>query len=332
MKSEWMAEGLILAALVFALTVCIERLLIPRLRARAAQPILEIGPAWHLSKKGTPTLGGVGFIAAVLIVFFSWLLFSRRAVENVAWGKIAFLLLFSLLCGTIGLLDDLKKLTRRQNMGLSAWQKYLLLLALCVLFLYLSDLFFGLSTTLFIPFFDVKWEMGWLYYPFAAVYLTGVINALNLTDGMDGLLSTLVAVFCGLLVLLGLSIGESTAFFCGALLLGAVLGFLCFNAHPAKIFMGDTGSLFLGGMVGGYGILSGAPLLVLLAGGVFVIEAVSVILQVAWFKLSGGKRLLRMAPLHHHFEKGGWSEMRVVALFAFWGVLFAVLSFFEWVR
>ena len=156
--------------------------------------------------------------------------------------------------------------------------------------------------------------------------MTGVINALNLTDGVDGLLSSLVGVFSVFALFAGLLAGDGSSFLCGCLLLGGVLGFLCFNAHPAKVFMGDTGSLFLGGMVAGYGILSPSPLSVLIACGVFVAETFSVILQVAYFKLSHGKRILRMAPLHHHFEKGGWSEERVVLVFCACGVIMALLA------
>ncbi len=329
MKGEWLWQGGLLFALIFLLTVCLERRLIPRLREKASQPILEIGPAWHLSKAGTPTLGGIGFILAMLIVICAW---SPLAyfVGNSAWQKLLFLLLFSLCCGLIGLFDDWCKLSKKQNKGLSAWQKYLLQLLLSVAFLCVAKSFFGLSTAVTIPFLGAKWEMGAWYYPFAVLYLTGMINALNLTDGVDGLLSSLICVFSGFLVLLGLSVGEGVAFFTGASLLAAALGFLCFNAHPAKIFMGDTGSLFLGGIVAGYGILSASPLAILFSCGVFVIEAFSVILQVVWFKLSKGKRLFRMSPLHHHFEKGGWSEMRVVAVFCLWALVFAAGGFLLW--
>jgi phospho-N-acetylmuramoyl-pentapeptide-transferase len=303
----------------------LERGLVPRLRRYAAQPILEIGPHWHLSKRGTPTLGGLGFILSISLVF---LLFLPLWMENgqTEWKKLLFLVGFGLCCGLIGLVDDWQKLQKKQNKGLSAMQKYLLQLAISALFLWLAQKLFGLSTALSLPFGGRVIELGVLYYPFALLFLTGVVNALNLTDGVDGLLSSLVGVFSGFLLFLGVLWGEQTAFLCGCGLLGGVLGFLCFNAHPAKIFMGDTGSLFLGGMVAGYGILSPSPLCVLLGCGVFLIEAFSVILQVCFFKLTHGKRILRMAPLHHHFEKGGWSEERVVLVFSALGVIFALLA------
>ncbi len=327
MNGEVLWQGAFLLFLVFFLTVLIEARLVPRLRRFAAQPILEIGPNWHMSKAGTPTLGGLGFILAILLAIFVFLPFWTTR-GTVAWQKPLFVVFFAFLCGAIGFFDDRKKLFKKQNQGLTAAQKYALQLALCVLFLLAARRFFGLETSLPLPFGDMRLELGVWYYPFAVLFLTGVINALNLTDGVDGLLSSLVGVLAGFLLLTGISLGEENAFLSGCLLLGAVLGFLCFNAHPAKIFMGDTGSLFLGGMVAGYAILSPSPLAVLIACGVFAIEAFSVIAQVVYFKLSGGKRMFRMAPLHHHFEKSGWSEERVVMTFCACGVLFAVLAFF----
>ncbi len=327
MNGEVLWQGGILLLGVFLLTVLIERQLVPRLRSFAAQPILTIGPSWHMSKAGTPTLGGLGFILAILL--FSGVLLPFWIVRGtLAWQKPLFLVGFAFLCGAIGFWDDRKKLFKKQNQGLSAAQKYALQLAVCALFLGLARRFSFVQTALPVPFTDMYLELGVWYYPFAILFLTGVINALNLTDGVDGLLSSLVGVFAGFLLLLGISVGEENAFLSGCLLLGASLGFLCFNAHPAKIFMGDTGSLFLGGMVAGYALLSPSPLAVLIACGVFVVEAFSVILQVAYFKISGGKRILRMAPLHHHFEKGGWSEERVVLTFCGLGVLFAALGYF----
>ena len=327
MNGEVLLQGAVLLFSVFLLTVLIEVRLVPRLRRFAAQPILEIGPRWHMSKAGTPTLGGLGFILAVVVTTSTCLPFwiARGTME---WQKPLFLVVFALLCGAIGFFDDRKKLFRKQNQGLTAAQKYALQLALCVAFLLLARRFFGLETSLLLPFTQTRLELGVWYYPFAVLFLTGVINALNLTDGVDGLLSSLVGVLSGFLLLVGITTVEENAFVTGCLLLGAVLGFLCFNSHPARIFMGDTGSLFLGGMVAGYALLSPSPLAVLIACGVFVIEAFSVILQVTYFKISGGKRVLRMAPLHHHFEKGGWSEERVVRVFCAGGVLFAVLGYF----
>ncbi len=324
---EMLWFGTLLLCITFFLTVSAEALLVPWLRKRrAGQPILEIGPSWHLAKAGTPTLGGIGFIVAIVIctcIFTRW---SVRSGTD-TWGKMALLVCFSVFCGAIGFFDDWCKLKRRENKGLSAWQKYVLQLIVCAIFLVLAVRLFGLEPVVSLPFTGKQISLGVLYYPLALLYLTGVINALNLTDGVDGLLSSTTAVFALFLLACGVVDGDGTALKTGALLLGATLGFLCFNFHPAKVFMGDTGSLFLGAMVAGYGILSPSPLSVLLGGGVFVAEAVSVIAQVVYFKCTGGKRLFRMAPLHHHFEKRGWSEVRVVCIFSLIGLLLAVVAF-----
>ncbi len=312
--------------LSFLITILIEWRLVPFLRAkRAGQPILEIGPSWHLSKSGTPTMGGIGFIAAMLLTVLLLYLYARRRGSS-DLQKPLFILLFALCCGLVGVADDLCKLRQRQNKGLSAAQKYALQLAVSVAFLFAAELLWGLEKELLLPFCDLRVSLGIFYYPFALLYLTGLVNALNLTDGVDGLLSSLVGVIAALFVLLGVAAWGNEALLLGAALLGGTVGFLCFNAHPAKVFMGDTGSLFLGGVVAGYGLLSPSPLLVLLACGVFVVEAASVALQVIYFKLSKGKRLFRMAPLHHHFERLGWSEERVVAVFCAAGVCFAALA------
>ena len=312
---------------VFLLTVVFSRLLIPLLRRhRAGQPILEIGPSWHLSKVGTPTMGGLAFIGAVggTLFFYACYLFVRS--ENARLQGLSLIVCYALLCGAVGFFDDFCKLKKKKNQGLTAWQKYLLLLLFSALFLIAARLFLSVDTAISLPFSNKTLELGFFYDPLALLYLTGLVNALNLTDGVDGLLASTVGVVAAFFVLWGYSAGMDTVLCTGAVLLGAALGFLCFNAHPAKVFMGDTGSLFLGGVVSAVGIVTEHPLLVLLACGVFVIEASSVILQVVYYKASGGKRILRMAPLHHHFEKGGWSEWRVVATFSLLGVLFAAAA------
>lgn len=323
MKSEAVFQGGALFFAVFLLTLIFLHHLIPVLRRRrAGQPILEIGPSWHLSKAGTPTLGGVAFLVAALLAVGvpSFFLFER----SVEWRALLLLVGYAVLCGLIGIFDDWKKLSRQQNKGLGAWQKYLLQLLASALFLFFAEVLFGLERSL--PFFAGTLYLGALYYPFALLFLTGLVNALNLTDGVDGLLSSTVAVLAAFLLIWGMYFAGAFVFLSGCLLLGAVLGFLPYNAHPARVFMGDTGSLFLGAIVGGVGILSPSPLVLLLAAGVFLAETLSVVLQVLWFKLTHGKRLFRMAPLHHHFERIGWSEERVVAVFSAAGALFALLA------
>ena len=319
-------QGGILFLVTFVLTVLFELRLIPWLRRHhAGQPILEIGPAWHMTKKGTPTLGGLGFILALVLTFALFVLFRVWRGEGIP-TELLLVVCFALFCASIGLFDDWKKLQRKQNQGLTAVQKYALQLLASTAFLLLAKALVGLQSAVVLPFVGMRLELGVWYYPLAILYLTGLVNALNLTDGVDGLLSCTTAVLALFLVLLGSFEYSENAVTAGALLLGAVLGFLCFNRHPARVFMGDTGSLFLGAMVGGYGILSPSPLALLLACGVFVAEAVSVIAQVVYFKCTKGKRLFLMAPLHHHFEKLGWSEWRVVAVFSLVGTVFAVLA------
>lgn len=319
---------LLLGILSFAVTVGVSFVLIPALRRRhAGQPILEIGPAWHLTKAGTPTLGGLAFIVGILLaaLFGALYLFSLGRAREM--GGVALVLLFALLCGAIGFADDYQKLAKKKNQGLTAPQKYLLQLVASGVFLFLAVKLLGLETAVTVPFWGTRVELGVFYYPLALLYLTGIVNALNLTDGVDGLLATLVAVIAAFFLVFGFRFQIASCAPLGALLLGAALGFLCFNAHPAKVFMGDTGSLFLGGAVSGIGIVTGEWALFLLASGVFVIEAISVMLQVVYFKITHGKRLFLMAPLHHHFEKRGWSEWRVVGVFALAGIAFAVIAF-----
>ena len=311
----------------FLLTVTFSRVLIPVLRRhRAGQPILEIGPSWHLTKAGTPTMGGLAFIGGICGALLLYALYLLWIGENHTMRAPALVFVYAILCGAIGFFDDYRKLVKRENEGLTAAQKYLLQLLAAAIFLFLSRMLLDIDTAILLPFTDKTLELGIFYYPLALLYLTGLVNALNLTDGVDGLLSSTVAVLAAFFLLWGYSEGQEAVMIVGALLLGAVLGFLCFNAHPAKVFMGDTGSLFLGGVVSAVGILTEHPLLVLISCGVFVIETVSVMLQVIWFKVTGGKRLFRMAPLHHHFEKGGWSDWRVVGTFSLAGALFAALA------
>ncbi|MBQ8717230.1 MAG: phospho-N-acetylmuramoyl-pentapeptide-transferase [Clostridia bacterium] len=328
MNVESLYTALALFAMTFLLTVVFSHFLIPILRRhRAGQPILEIGPSWHLSKAGTPTLGGLAFIVGIggaLLLYAIYLLLTK---ESNSLRALSLIFIYGVLCGAIGFFDDYRKLVKKENQGLSAPQKYLLLLLASALFLFASRVALQTDTSIALPFADRSLELGVFYYPLALLYLTGLVNALNLTDGVDGLLSSTVAVVATFFLLWGYSEGEETAVIVGALLLGATLGFLCFNAHPAKVFMGDTGSLFFGGVVSAVGIVTEHPVLVLLSCGVFVIEAGSVILQVIFFKLSHGKRLFRMAPLHHHFEKCGWSEWRVVAVFSAVGALFSAVAF-----
>lgn len=314
--------------------------LVPFLRKiKAGQSIKEIGPTWHQSKAGTPTMGGLMFILAVTVVALT-----------VGWNSMLegdyshiFVLIFALIYGAIGFLDDFEKLKHKQNLGLTAWQKFLLQLAVAVAFIYLLRRFGLLHTSarqgyidLYIPFFNRIYPIPTLVYViFAAFVIVGTVNAVNITDGVDGLATgTGLPVFIFYTALcffwgqryLGLGI-----FAAG--LTGGLLGFLTYNFNPAKVFMGDTGSLFLGGAVVAMAFAYDMPLILITLGIVFLIETLSDIIQVGYYKLSHGKRIFKMAPFHHHLEMGGWTgkkwkEKELFALYTLVSAVFAVISFF----
>jgi phospho-N-acetylmuramoyl-pentapeptide-transferase len=311
--------------------------LIRRLRAfQIGQVIRQEGPQSHHAKAGTPTMGGLLILAASLIPTLLWADLTNAYI----WVAV----LATAIFGGIGLLDDYLKITRRTSGGLSARQKMGLQIVVAVgvgltlLWLAANGLY---NTRLIFPFFkQLVPDLGWWYVPFATFVLVGASNAVNLTDGLDGLaISTFTiaaaaftalayvtshAIFASyLLVPHVVQAGELTIF-CGALV-GASLGFLWYNAHPAEIFMGDVGSLALGGALGTVAVLIKQELLLIFVGGVFVLEALSVIIQVASFKLTG-KRVFRMAPLHHHFELIGWEEPKVIARFVIVAIIFALFS------
>ena len=329
MTGEQYIEYWVVFLLTFLLTVVGCRILIPILRRRhAGQHILEIGPSWHLSKAGTPTMGGLSFLFAVSLTSGGYLVYLLWNGRDSEWLLPALVVAYALLCGMIGLVDDACKLFKKQNQGLTAPQKYVLQLLASALFLFVARAWGGVGTSIRVPFWGGEWELGFFYYPLALLFLTGLVNALNLTDGLDGLLSANVAVMGGFLLLMGFRDKAAQGALSGALLLGAALGFLVFNRHPAKVFMGDTGSLFFGGLVAATGLVIAHPLAILLAGLVFVWEAISVILQVVYFKCTKGKRLFRMAPFHHHLEKCGLGEESIVSIFAAVSVFLAGLAYF----
>jgi phospho-N-acetylmuramoyl-pentapeptide-transferase len=311
--------------------------LIRRLRAfQIGQVIRQEGPQSHQTKAGTPTMGGLLILAAALVPTLLW-----ADLTNVyVWVSV----LATASFGAIGFLDDYLKITRRSSGGLLARQKMglqvavALIVGLALMWLAANNLY---NTRLIFPFFkQLIPDLGWFYVPFAAFVLVGASNAVNLTDGLDGLaISTFAiaaaaftalayvtghAVFASYLLLVHFEGAGELTIFCGALV-GASLGFLWYNAHPAEIFMGDVGSLALGGALGTVAILIKQELLLVFVGGVFVLEALSVIVQVLSFKLTG-KRVFRMAPLHHHFEMLGWEEPKVIARFVILAIIFALFS------
>lgn len=276
--------------------------LIPALRRlKFGQEIREEGPSWHKAKSGTPTMGGVMFIGAVVL---SMLLFFR-SFEGIM------LVTISVAFGAIGFADDYIKVVKKRNLGLTAKQKFMAQIFVSVLFVALSGYFRLFDTSIVVPFIKIPVNLSWWYYPLALFIMLGVPNSVNLTDGVDGLAASVSAVVCIFLTFASIAFGDfETAKFCGAVT-GGCLGFLIFNANPAKVFMGDTGSLFLGGAICAAALMLRIPLILVIAGGVFVFETLSVIIQVISFKTTG-KRVFRMTPVHHHFEMCGWNEKKIV--------------------
>ncbi len=328
MKLELSLYFSICAVAVFVLTVIALRILIPKLKSiKMGQKILDIGPRWHKNKEGTPTMGGLSFIGSSLIVGAAVLVFAMVTDAKLEWQKLLICLGFAFLNGLIGFLDDYTKFFKKQNKGLSASQKYLLQLVAAGLFLVGLKLCGALSTVIVVPFFGWEWDMGWLYYAFMLILITGIVNSVNLTDGIDGLCSSVTFVAAAFFAVVAFYLSSLSTVICSAMVIGGTLGFLVYNFHPAKVFMGDTGSLFLGGMIVALAVLIGHPLMLFLVGIIYICESFSVILQVGYFKLTHGKRLFKMSPIHHHFEQCGWSENQIVVRFSLLTLICSVLAF-----
>ena len=324
------------AVAAFVISALTGRFLIPYLRKlHFGQTILEEGPKWHKSKQGTPIMGGIMFIAAITAVTIistvvyiltgSGFIETYRAdIPGEAVSIFAGLGL-ALANGFIGFIDDYTKVVKKRNLGLTAKQKLVFQFAAAAA--YLAVMYFsGKDTAMLIPFVGYV-DLGFFYYIISAVVIVGIVNAVNLTDGIDGLdgsVTFFVAV-AFMLVSSSLYALGITAF--SAAVAGGCLGFLVWNFHPAKVFMGDTGSLFLGGVVCAMAFAVDMPILLLPLGIVYLCEMFSVILQVGYFKLSHGKRLFKMSPIHHHFEMSGWSEVKIVAVFSAVTALFGAASF-----
>lgn len=295
----------------FVISVIITKYEIPFLRAKAGQNIREDGPESHLSKAGTPSMGGIAIIiGAVLATLIGGLIWSASIVE------VLVILFVFVGFGLIGFFDDYLKVIKKVNLGLRAYQKFGLQIIISVaLAVFLANWSEG-STFVYIPIADIYIDFGIWYIPFIVFAVLAMTNAVNLTDGLDGLASGVTALVTLFFAVAGIAYGiASGAYFCAALC-GGCLGFLVFNKNPAKIFMGDTGSLALGGGLAAAAIVMKLELLLPIVGLLYVIEALSVVLQVGYFKLTHGKRIFKMAPIHHHFEKCGYKEVQVVK--AFW--------------
>ncbi|MEH7106861.1 MULTISPECIES: phospho-N-acetylmuramoyl-pentapeptide-transferase [Bacillaceae] len=306
----------------FLISVLLSPVFIPFLRRlKFGQSIREEGPKSHQKKSGTPTMGGIMILFSIVI---TTIVMAGKFSEPTV--KTYLLLLVTLGFGLLGFLDDFIKVVLKRNLGLTSKQKFLGQIIISVIF-YLVYRQQGFSTEIHIPFTDTSFDLGWFFVLFIVFWLVGFSNAVNLTDGLDGLLSGTAAIAFGAFAVLAWNQSQMEIAIFSVAVVGAVLGFLVFNAHPAKVFMGDTGSLALGGAIATISILTKLEILLLLIGGVFVIETLSVILQVASFKTTG-KRIFRMSPLHHHYELVGWSEWRVVVTFWSVGLILAVLGIY----
>ena len=294
-------------------------------KKKLSQTILEIGPKWHKKKEGTPTMGGIVFLIVTL-------LFGALSVTAIWQTRgqrdalpLLFLLLYAILNGLIGIKDDLTKFRLHRNAGMTPMQKILLQTAAGALFLALLHITDCVDTALFIPYLSVTVELSYFYDFIVLFLLVGIVNCTNLTDGIDGLCASVVATI-GIFFGFAAYISNTPAVFVSASLLSGIsVGFLFYNHHPAKIFMGDTGSLFFGALTAGSAVIIGNPLILIVVCIVFVLEGISDILQVFVYKLTK-KRILRMAPLHHHFEMSGFSEKKIVLLFVGISLLFAFIG------
>ena len=317
-----MTNIFVAAAFACALTAIFGRLLIPVLRAlKAGQSIRESGPTWHNYKAGTPMMGGLMFVAASVLV----LVLNAFTMKDYS---VFYVLILSLCFGFIGFLDDFTKLKYKRNLGLTSAQKAMLQMAVSAIFLY-AMYRSGMDTHLYIPFVNVSFELHPILYIFFAMFvMVGCVNAVNLTDGVDGLCGSVTIPVMIFFTAAAAAQGKFDLALLPATLVGGLAAYLFYNWHPAKVFMGDTGSLFLGGVVCAMAFALEMPLILILVGFIYICETMSVILQVGYFKLTHGKRLFKMSPIHHHFEMCGWKEVKIVLVFTAITAVMCVLAWF----
>ena len=307
----------------FVLSGGLGYLLLPVLRAlKAGQSIREIGPTWHNYKSGTPMMGGLMFIFAAIIC----LLMNLPGMTDYT---VFYVLILALCYGFIGFLDDFTKVKYKRNLGLTSLQKALLQMAVSAVFLYVMYRSGSMNTHLYVPFFNVSFDLHPIVYIFFAMFvMVGCVNSVNLTDGVDGLSSSVTLPVLVFFTAAAIALGKWDLALLPASLVGGLIAYLFYNWHPAKVFMGDTGSLFLGGIVCALAFALEMPLILILVGFVYICETMSDILQISYFKLTHGKRLFKMAPIHHHFEMCGWKEEKIVLTFA---AISAIMCLLAWV-
>lgn len=333
---------IVAAVIAFAVTGIIGKWFIPYLRKiKYGQNIIEeYGPTWHKTKQGTPTMGGFMFIigttAAVIVAFVIYALSFDASeypeLKTQMLIRVAITFCMALAFGFLGFVDDYIKVVKKRNMGLTSKQKFVMQLVIGTAYLagmFITEkLFAEPSTTMLIPFLNIELDLGVFYYPFALFIIVGFVNAVNLTDGIDGLASSVTFVVAAGMMSIAAILSRTDAGILSSALAGGTLGFLIWNFYPAKVFMGDTGSMFLGGMVVGICFIINKPLLLILVGIIYLVETLSVMMQVTSYKLTK-KRIFKMTPIHHHFEMSGYSEIKIVILFSavtVVGVALAIIS------
>lgn len=325
-----LSEFLICTVSVFALTVLCSVILIPILRAhKVGQTINDYGPRWHDQKQGTPMMGGLCFIFPLLLTTAE--LFIVEAVRGGNTAELVPLAMTVFLasgCAAVGFIDDYRKLIKKENEGLRSYQKMLLLLLVGTVYLIVMGTTGNLTTVVTLPFTGGKtFDFGWGFWPLALLCVAGMTNSTNITDGVDGLASTVTLVIAAFFTVAAFFTGDRDLSLVGGAMIGAMVGFLIFNFHPAKVFMGDTGSLFLGGIIMGAGFMIGNPIAILIASFFFILEAVSSAIQIIAIDVFH-KKVFPMAPLHHTLEMKGWSEVKIVSVAALVTAAFCAVAWF----
>ena len=318
-----MTRVLITGVVGCALSWALGHFLLPVLHAlKAGASIREIGPTWHNNKTGTPIMGGLMFIFASILCLVGNL-------PSMTDYSVFFVLVLALCFGFIGFLDDFTKVRHHRNLGLTSMQKAMLQMAVSAVFLYAMYKAGAMDTHLYIPFWNKTFYLHPIVYIFFAMFvMVGCVNSVNLTDGVDGLSSSVTLPVMVFFTAASITLGKYDLALLPASLVGGLIAYLTYNWHPAKVFMGDTGSLFLGGVVCAMAFALEMPLILILVGFVYICETMSDILQITYFKLTHGERLFKMAPIHHHFEMCGWKEEKIVLSFASVSALMCILAWF----
>ncbi|MDD6208450.1 MAG: phospho-N-acetylmuramoyl-pentapeptide-transferase [Clostridiales bacterium] len=320
-NTQLFTEGILPVLISFAVSVLLSPLFIPFLKKlKFGQYVRDDGPQSHLKKNGTPTMGGLIILCSIVLTSLVFIK-DHKGMIPVLFVTLGF--------GLIGFLDDYIKVVMKRSLGLRAWQKIVTQLLVTGVFCYylLKSEQFGTDTI--IPFFGTVTMPMYLFIPFLFIAVLGTVNGVNLTDGLDGLASSVTVCVATFFTVTALSVGSGISPITGAVV-GSLLGFLVYNVYPASVFMGDTGSLALGGFVAASAFMLKMPWFILIVGLIYLVESLSVMLQVAYFKITHGKRLFKMAPIHHHFELCGWSETRIVAVFSIITAMLCLIAFSAW--